>query len=110
MNCERCRGACCESFSLPAITILSPTADARRWIELHGTNRPGHMLHFECRCTALTAEGRCGIYETRPQVCRVFKAGGVDCLDTLRRRRTPEEYQAIREDGDPETIHAKAGA
>jgi len=26
-------------------------------------------------CSALNAEGRCSIYETRPQLCRDFKAG-----------------------------------
>jgi hypothetical protein len=39
-------------------------------------------------------------------VCRVFEPGGFDCLDTVRARRTAEQYQRIRDDGDPERVHA----
>jgi Fe-S-cluster containining protein len=30
-------------------------------------------------CPHLTAAGRCGIYKTRPDVCREFEAGGKLC-------------------------------
>jgi len=97
-------------MTLPAIHILAPTADARRWVELHAarthaTLREGRLLEFEVRCTKLTAEGRCGIYETRPMVCKTYRAGGPECLATVRARRTAAEYERIREDGDPERIH-----
>jgi len=110
VKCEACRGACCESFSLPAIHVLAPTADARRWVELHAskfhvTLQQGRLLEFETPCTKLTPEGRCGIYETRPMVCKVYRAGGPECLATVKVRRSPEDYQRIREDGDPERIH-----
>jgi Fe-S-cluster containining protein len=82
-----------------------PDGDAVRWLALHATPTPGY-LEFECRCTKLTADGRCGIYEDRPLVCKVFAPGGADCLDTVRRRRTPEQYLRIRDAGDPERIHA----
>jgi Fe-S-cluster containining protein len=110
-DCLKCRGACCETFHVPAIHILAPSVDARRWVELHSlSQRPtlqhGVMLEFPAPCTKLTPEGRCGIYEARPMTCRAFQPGGVDCLDTLLRRRTPEQYAAIREAGDPERIHS----
>lgn len=108
MKCAECRGACCESMSIPAVHILAPTGDARRWVELHATARPGHLLEFEVRCTALTPESRCGIYEHRPLVCKLYEAGGKDCLETVRARRSPEDYQRIRDEGDPLTIHEGA--
>jgi Fe-S-cluster containining protein len=109
VNCQACRGACCEEFTIPATDVRPPGPDERRWLELHATSQEHILapreLRFECRCTALTSEGRCSIYSMRPMVCVVYKAGGPDCLDTVRRRRTPEDYQRIREAGDPERIH-----
>lgn len=104
MRCDVCRGGCCESFSLPSSDIRPPHADARHWLELHAT-REGESLSFECRCTKLTTEGRCSIYAERPFVCAIFRAGGKECLSVVRKRRTPEQYAAIREEGDPEAIH-----
>jgi Fe-S-cluster containining protein len=104
MNCLECRGACCESFSIPIADVKPPGPDERSWLELHGT-REGDSIAFECRCTALTADGRCSIYEGRPLVCVFYAPGGPDCLETVRRRRTPEQYQRIRGADDPESIH-----
>ena len=106
MKCDVCRGACCESFSLPVEALRGvPNPDAMRWVELHAT-KPAGDLRFECRCTALTTEGRCGIYETRPNVCRIFTPGGLDCLETVLARRSAEDYERIREEGyDPKRIH-----
>lgn len=83
-----------------------PNRDAQRWLELHATvENFGPKLTFECRCTKLTSEGRCGIWEDRPMVCELFIAGGKQCVDTVRLRRTPEQYQLIRGEDDPLTIH-----
>lgn len=84
-KCEECRGACCESFCLPAKAV--PT-DAQRWLALHGTLvEGGTRVEFEARCTKLTAGGRCSIYETRPVTCAIYAVGGEACLETIRRRR-----------------------
>jgi Fe-S-cluster containining protein len=83
-----------------------PDKDAQRWLELHATVVDyGTKLAFECRCTKLTPEGRCSIYEDRPMVCELYIAGGMSCLNTVRARRTPEQYQLIRGEDDPLTIH-----
>jgi Fe-S-cluster containining protein len=109
MNCTACRGACCEEFIVPAADVRPPGLDERRWLELHavatGNILTGRELRFECRCTKLTAEGRCSVYADRPRTCQTYRAGGPDCLEVVRRRRTPEQYAAIREAGDPERIH-----
>lgn len=104
MKCAECKGACCESILALASDARMFSDDRRRWLELHAT-RAGDRLEFECRCTALTAAGRCSIYSTRPMMCVTYEAGGAACLETVRRRRTPEDYARIRDASDPERIH-----
>jgi Fe-S-cluster containining protein len=100
MDCLACKGACCEDFSLRRQDMDLPSPDVERWLTLHAIPSPAH-LRFECRCLQLTLDGRCAIYQDRPDVCRVFAPGGEDCLETVRRRRTPEAYAQIRQAGDP---------
>jgi len=100
MKCDVCAGACCETFMLPIADILVPTADARGWLILHGVETAPGLLEFACRCRALTPDGRCGIYETRPEVCRLFVPGGPDCLAAVRARRA-DRFAEIRDPEDP---------
>jgi len=87
--------------------LRPPSNDALTWLMLHGqTITEGTIrLRFACRCTALTREGSCDIYNDRPQVCQDMPVGGTDCLGYVRDRRTPEEYALIRDNDDPHTIH-----
>ena len=98
-----CRGACCEEMQIPD---HGDRDDASRWFALHGNDqtKAGYVI-FETRCAALDTRGLCTIYETRPQVCRLFKTGRLDCLEVVRRRRSHAEYDLIRENGDPQEIH-----
>lgn len=110
MNCEVCRGACCEELALAMAPLLAAvchdSADVGRWLELHGTRAPlplgGELevadgaLRLECKCTALDELGRCGVYDERPDVCRKFEAGGPACLEVLGRRRTAAELELIK--------------
>lgn len=109
MNCLACAGACCETFALPVSDILPPGSDEWRWIKLHAREHVDvddrEMLEFDVPCSKLTPAGRCGIYDDRPLMCRTYPAGGADCFDAVRRRRTPEQYQLIRDPQDPERIH-----
>jgi Fe-S-cluster containining protein len=105
MNCLACKGACCESFSLPASVALPKGTDVvqidlNRWLALHATN-DGESLTFECRCTRLGKDGRCMIHETRPVVCRTYLAGGIGCLAAVATRRSAKQYQLIRGPNDP---------
>lgn len=104
MTCDRCRGACCESFTLFASDVRMPNADTTRWVSLHAIAQ--HEAYtFACPCRVLTPEGRCGIYADRPEVCRVMPVGGSHCFDMVRRHRTAEQYQTIRDHWDPAVIH-----
>ncbi len=101
MNCDECRGACCETIIIP----LSVHEDTDRWVILHG-QRVGARVALNCKCTALTEGGRCSIYSDRPEICQAYPAGGADCLETVRAFRTPVEYARIRDDCDPVTLEA----
>ena len=103
MKCDVCAGACCEEFIMPD---NGSRDDASRWFALHGSSKvlAGYLV-FECRCTRLSVDGRCSIYDTRPDICRRYMRGGIDCVETVQRRRIPEEYAEIREEGDPPAIH-----
>lgn len=103
MNCAICRGACCESLTVGLdLTDLPP--DARRWVRLHAVGAKDAQVTFAARCTELSAEGRCQIYAERPQLCVAFEIGGHDCLATVRRLRTPAQYQQIRDADDPPSL------
>ena len=76
--CEHCTAKCCRYF---ALTIEAPEdwADFEyiRWFLLHDRasvfKEDGDwylLVHTECR--HLQPDNRCGIYETRPQVCRDY--------------------------------------
>lgn len=94
MNCLVCRGACCESFTILKADVNIKHGDENSWFLLHAVEEE-EALTFECRCTKLTKEGLCGIYETRPIMCRTFVPGSRDCIDTVKRRRTPEQFLKI---------------
>jgi Fe-S-cluster containining protein len=96
VKCATCRGACCEA-AVVGSTNFALRFIERRWLALHDTPHGG--------CRELSAEGRCEIYGDRPFLCRIYPAGGIDCLEVVKNRRTPEQYQQIRDVNDPITIH-----
>lgn len=100
MKCAICRGACCEHLTV-GLDMQALVPDARRWVQLHAVGFTGTQVTFDARCRELTPTGRCQIYDDRPELCAAFTAGGPECLTTVRIRRTPAEYQTIREDHDP---------
>lgn len=76
--CDHCTAKCCKYFALP---MERPTErkdfDFIRWFLLHeraaafvedGT----WYLLVHTRCKHLLDDNRCGIYETRPQICREY--------------------------------------
>ncbi len=84
---------------LSDVIKLMPDEDKLRWFVLHGRPLASGYVRMDCACTALTGEGRCGIYEDRPQMCHDYERGGEWCLEAIRRRRTPEQAEAIRKAG-----------
>ncbi len=74
-RCRDCDGACCRSFpsveiSWPEFARLQALGAQRLEISLTGH----HALVIENGCEFLI-EGRCSIYEHRPDICRHFLCG-----------------------------------
>lgn len=77
-NCGRCPALCCNYISTE---IDEPTSrrnfDTIRWYLMHPGTRVycedasgSWFVQFMSRCQNLRPDNLCGIYETRPQICR----------------------------------------
>jgi Fe-S-cluster containining protein len=76
--CEYCTAKCCRYFALP-IETPEDAADFEflRWFLLHERatvfkEDDDWYLLIHTTCRHLQADNRCGIYESRPQVCRDY--------------------------------------
>ena len=76
--CQHCTAKCCQYF---ALEIEQPTEladfDFIRWYMFHGdvsvfVEEGTWYLMVYNRCSHLQEDNRCGIYETRPQICRDY--------------------------------------
>ncbi len=76
--CEHCTAKCCHYIAVPYETPTE-AADMEyiRWIVLHENStffREGEdwYLLVHAVCKKLGDDYRCGVYETRPQICRDY--------------------------------------
>lgn len=76
--CEHCTAKCCRYFALP-IDAPQSFSDFEyiRWFLLHEqasvfTEDESWYLLVHTVCKHLQHDHRCGIYETRPQICRDY--------------------------------------
>lgn len=82
--CEHCVALCCRYFAL----ALDPPTTRRcfedmRWFLLHQdcvifVDEGEWFIQINRRCRELRPDNRCGIYETRPTICREYQADGCD--------------------------------
>ncbi|MFO0839514.1 MAG: YkgJ family cysteine cluster protein [Phycisphaerae bacterium] len=82
--CEHCTGLCCRYIALP----LDPPETARdfddiRWYLLHEgiavfVEDGDWYLAVYATCRHLQADNRCGIYATRPRICREYTTDNCD--------------------------------
>jgi uncharacterized protein len=76
--CEYCTAKCCRYFALPIETPEThEDYEFIRWFLLHDRATVFRedddwylLVHTECE--HLQADNRCGIYDTRPQICRDY--------------------------------------
>ncbi len=82
--CEHCTGACCRYIALP---IEEPTTkrdfDDIRWYMMHrGVSvfvEDGEwFIQMASDCRNLLPNNMCNAYDTRPEICREYKAGDCD--------------------------------
>ncbi len=76
--CDYCPAKCCHYFALPMDTPdEAQDYDYLRWFLLHEhatvfTEGEDWYLLVHTTCKHLQDDYRCGIYETRPQICREY--------------------------------------
>jgi uncharacterized protein len=82
--CDKCSALCCRYFALP---IDNPDCrkdfDNIRWYLVHENvvvfvEKKQWYIGILNRCKHLQADNRCGIYETRPQLCRSYSTDNCD--------------------------------
>lgn len=82
--CEHCTGYCCRYIALPIDTPEDKDDfDAIRWYLLHEgigvfVEDGDWYLSISTNCRHLQPDFRCGIYETRPQICRDYSTDNCD--------------------------------
>ncbi|MCA9268538.1 MAG: YkgJ family cysteine cluster protein [Planctomycetales bacterium] len=86
--CEFCPAKCCKYFALP---IEKPTDiqdfDYLRWYLLHEhasvfVDEGVWYILVHTRCKHLQADNLCGIYHTRPQICRDYSTKNCEYEDS----------------------------
>lgn len=78
--CEYCTAKCCKYFALPIDTPESREEfDTLRWYMIHGNGVVNIFVEddqwylvIQHECDHLLADNRCGIYHTRPAICREY--------------------------------------
>ena len=76
--CDHCTAKCCRYFALPIETPTSAKEfEYLRWYIMHGrasvfTEDGDWYLLVHNVCEHLQDDHRCGIYHTRPQICRDY--------------------------------------
>ena len=82
--CDHCTAVCCHYVALP---IDEPENkrdfDDIRWYLMHDgvivfVEEGDWYVQFRTTCRNLRSDFKCGIYETRPQICREYKAQDCD--------------------------------
>ena len=78
-KCRRCTNSkCCTYFTQAIDTPRSKQEfDHLLWQISHGgvqvyKDKSGWYLLINTTCTHLKPDGQCGVYETRPQICREY--------------------------------------
>lgn len=104
--CDHCTAKCCKYFALP---IDEPVArrdfDFIRWYLLHDrasvfVDEDTWYLLVHTTCKHLQADNRCGIYETRPQICREYTTKDCEFEDDWCYERYFETPEQIDEYAD----------
>lgn len=101
--CDHCTAKCCRYFALPMEKPESRTDfDYLRWFLLHEgatafVEDDTWYLLVHTKCEHLQADGRCGIYETRPQICRDYSTDDCEFDDGYVYERYFERAEQVAE-------------
>ena len=101
--CDYCSAKCCRYFSL---SIDRPNTaadfDYLRWYLLHEhatifVEDDAWYLLVHTKCKQLQSDNRCGIYETRPKICRNYTTDQCEYDDSYTFDRYFETAEQIEE-------------
>jgi Fe-S-cluster containining protein len=104
--CDYCVAKCCRYFALPLDTPKRrKDFDTLRWFLLHKNTaifveENAWYLLVNSECRELQPDRRCGIYETRPQICREYSTADCEYDDNWTYDlffETPEQIQEYAE-------------
>ena len=76
--CDHCTAKCCRYFALPMDTPTErKDLEYIRWFLMHDkaavfTEDETWYLLVHTTCKHLQPDNRCGVYETRPEICREY--------------------------------------
>lgn len=117
--CQYCTAKCCRYFALPMETPDGRSDfDDLRWFMMHGRvsafveNDIWYlMVHSDCQ--HLLSDNRCGIYETRPRICRKYSTVNCEydddaCYDKF--FEVPEQVDEYAEATLPPRKRSRKGA
>lgn len=82
--CEQCAAACCRYLAIPLDRPRTRRDyDDIRWYLMHEgvsvfVEDGDWFVQFQARCRNLQPDNRCGVYETRPEICREYEPGDCD--------------------------------
>lgn len=85
--CDHCTAKCCKYFALPIDTPSEKgDFDYIRWYLLHDhatvfVEDGSWYLLVHTTCRHLQSDNRCGIYATRPQICRDYTTDNCEYED-----------------------------
>jgi Fe-S-cluster containining protein len=85
--CDYCTAKCCKYFALPIDTPESlKDFEYIRWFLLHDratifTEDETWYIMVYTTCKHLLSDNRCGIYETRPLICREYSTDNCEYHD-----------------------------
>lgn len=101
--CDYCTAKCCKYYALP---IDEPKTrkdfDFLRWFLLHGEtsvflDEGSLYLIVHTQCKHLQDDNRCGIYETRPEICREYSTSDCEYSDDWVYERYFETAEQVEE-------------
>ena len=101
--CDYCTALCCRYFALPIDEPTEPHEfDYVRWYLLHDratvfVDGDQWYLLVHTTCKHLRDDNLCGIYETRPQICRDYSTKRCEYDDTAVYDRYFETAEQVAE-------------
>lgn len=114
--CEYCTAKCCRYFALPIDTPdTTRDLDFMRWFLLHErasvfVEDESWYLLVHTVCKHLQSDNRCGIYETRPEICREYTTDNCEYDEDAVYEKYFETPEQVAEYMEATVLQADLGA